>query len=68
MKTELGSPERTLREVRDALQQECLHLQIVGRALTPEELRRSEALGQAIPLLDGALAALEEPGPARPDE
>lgn len=62
------SPEWILREVREAFQQEWVHLQIVGRALTPDELRRSDALGRAIPLLDQALATLEEPGPAVPGE
>jgi hypothetical protein len=30
-----------------------------GRALTPDEQRRSDKLGRAIPLLDEALAILE---------
>ena len=59
MNTEPKSPGSILREVRETLQQEWAHLQIAGRALTPDELRWSEALGRAIPLLDEALAILE---------
>jgi hypothetical protein len=59
MKTEPESPEVILRDLRETLQHEWVHLQIVGRALSPEEMRRSETLGQAIPLLDEALAILE---------
>ena len=60
MSAELKSPESLLREAREMLQQEWVHLQVVGRALTPEEQRRSETLSRAIPLLDEALGILEE--------
>jgi len=60
MSAELKSPESLLRETRAMLQQEWVHLQVVGRALTPEEQRRSETLSRAVPLLDEALAILEE--------
>ena len=58
MSAELKSPESLLHEAREMLQQEWVHLQVVGRALTPEEQRRSVALGRAIPLLDEALGIL----------
>ncbi len=60
MNGELKSPESLLREAREMLQQEWVHLQVVGRALTPEEQRRSDTLGRAIPLLDEALGIMEE--------
>jgi hypothetical protein len=49
MNAELKSPESRLREARERLQQEWAHLQVAGRALTPEEQRRSDMLGRAIP-------------------
>ena len=64
MSAELKTPANVLREVREMLQQEWVHLQVVGRALTPEEQRRSDTLGRAIPLLDEALGILEEKGPS----
>ena len=60
MSAELKSPESLLHEVREMLQQEWVHLQIVGRALTPEEQRRSDTLGRAIPLLDEVLTILDQ--------
>ena len=60
MNAELKSAESLLGEAREMLQQEWVHLQVVGRALTPEEQRRSETLSRAVPLLDEALAILEE--------
>ena len=60
MSAELKSPESLLHEAREMLQQEWVHLQVVGRTLTPEEQRRSETLSRAVPLLDEALAILEE--------
>jgi hypothetical protein len=60
MSAQLKSPESLLREARERLQQEWVHLQVVGHALTPEELHRSDVLGKAIPILDQALAILEE--------
>jgi hypothetical protein len=64
MNAELKSPESLLQEAREMLQQEWNHLQVVGRALTPEELHRSDVLGKAIPILDHALAILEEKIPS----
>jgi hypothetical protein len=58
MNAELKSPESLLREAREMLRQEWTHLQIVGRALTPGELRRAENLSQAILLLDDVLGIL----------
>ena len=60
MNAELKSAESLLGEAREMLQQEWVHLQVVGRALTPEEQRRSDTLGRAIPLLDEALGILDE--------
>ena len=64
MSAVLKSPESLLREAREMLQQEWVHLQVVGRTLTPKKQRRSDMLGRAIPLLDEALAALEEKSPS----
>ena len=52
------STEEKLKQSRDELHQEWVHLQFVGRALTPEEQQRAQALGQAVPLLDQALEVL----------
>jgi hypothetical protein len=57
------SAAEKLRQVREELHQEWVHLQIVGRALTPEEMQRSAALGQAVELIDQALAVLEAESP-----
>jgi hypothetical protein len=60
MNAEPNSAESLLHEAREMLQQEWVHLQVVGRALTPEEQRRSDTLGQAIPLLDETLTILDQ--------
>jgi hypothetical protein len=67
MNAELKSPESLLGEAREMLQQEWVHLQVVGRALTPEEQRQSHTLGQAIPLLDEVLRILEDESLPAPD-
>jgi len=62
MTNEMISPETKLKEAREALEQERIHLQVIGRALTPEERIRADALGQAVPLLDEALTVLGTTG------
>ena len=62
MSADFKTPENVLHEAREMLQQEWVHLQVVGRALTPEEQHRSDTLGRAVPLLDEALGILEEKG------
>jgi hypothetical protein len=59
MNTVPSPPETILRQLRAALQREWAHLQIVVRALMPNELRRSEVISWTIPLLDEVLAILE---------
>lgn len=63
MTNEMISPEAKLRDAREALEQERVHLQVVGRELTPEERIRADALGRAVPLLDEALTILGTTGP-----
>lgn len=58
MSDEPITTEEKFRQAREELHQEWVHLQIVGRALTPEEQRRSDALSRAVQLIDEALAAL----------
>jgi len=62
MTNETIAPEDRLRQAREELYQEWVHLQIVGRALTPEEQLRAESLSQAIQLLDEVLEILEGEG------
>ena len=49
MNAELLSPESLLSEAHEMLLQEWVQLQVVGRALTPEEQRRSDTLGRGDP-------------------
>jgi hypothetical protein len=65
MMPELKSPESLLHEAREMLQQERVHLQVVGRDLTPKEQHRSDMLGRALPLLDEALGILEPKIPSK---
>ncbi len=60
MSNELTSPESLLSEAREMLRQEWVGLQVVGRALTPDEERRSDRLGRTVSLLDQALTVLAE--------
>ena len=48
MKQENNSPENLIESVIDMLQQEANSLQIVGRALMPEEQARVELLLQTV--------------------
>ena len=48
MKQENNSPENLIESVIDLLQQEANSLQIVGRALMPEEQARVELLLQTV--------------------
>lgn len=49
-----------LKEAREELRQEWITLQKLGRALTPDEQARSEALDRVIGLINEALKALGE--------
>lgn len=51
--------EQMLVQAREGLHQEWAALQILGRALTEQEKQRSDALGQAVRLIDEALSVLE---------
>ena len=51
-----------LRDLIASLEQEAASLQVLGRALTPEENARVQAISQALPLLHQAVAFF--PGPA----
>lgn len=50
--------ETNLQTIIDHLNQEWIHLQILGRALTPEELKRSATLARVLEHLRVALALL----------
>ena len=63
MTESIASADEKLRQVREELHQEWVHLQTVGHALTPEEMQRSDALGKAVELIDQALAVLEAESP-----
>jgi hypothetical protein len=63
MTEEIVNPEEGLRCIREQLQQQWNQFQIVGRGLTPEEQRRSQALSRAIQLIDEALGVLSEERP-----
>lgn len=49
-----------LKQVIEQLEQEAIQLQIQGRALTPDELGRIDAINQSLPLLRQALHILSE--------
>ena len=57
------TPESKLMEVREALAQVRVQLQILGRALTPAEEARVLALGRAVELIDEALEVLSQEYP-----
>jgi hypothetical protein len=50
---------KALRKALEELEQESASLQILGRALTPEEQARVKALARAIQLVTRALRAVE---------
>ena len=52
--------ENLLTEAQQLVQNEYNHLQIVGRALTDEELRRSDTLSSCLEHIQKALDALSE--------
>jgi hypothetical protein len=58
MEQKTESSEEKLREVREEFHQEWVHLQVVGRGLTPDEQSRNQILGKVLRLLDEALNAL----------
>lgn len=57
-----GSPEESLKRVRDTLHSESARIQIQGRALSEDELRRVDVLNRAIESIDQAISALEGDG------
>jgi hypothetical protein len=54
------SAEDRLKAIREELHQRWVHLQIVGRALTPEEQVEAAALNRAVEHIDQAIQALEQ--------
>ena len=56
-------PEATLKRVRDELHGESARIQIQGRALGEDELRRVDVLNRAIESIDRAISALEDHAP-----
>ncbi len=68
IKTEYGSsgaenPVATLKRIRDELHGESAQIQIQGRALGEDELRRVDVLNRAIESIDRAISALEDAAP-----
>ena len=57
----------TLQAIIEQLNQEWVHLQIVGRQLTPEEEQRSTTLAQTLEHLRIALALLTDDAPTELD-
>ncbi len=63
-----GKARETLKSIISQVKAEWVQLQVVGRALTDEELRRSEVLSAVLNYLRTALSTLEDPGgPSRGD-
>jgi pseudouridine-5'-phosphate glycosidase len=63
MKQENNSTQNLIEEVIETLQQEMNSMQIVGRALTPFEMKRIDLLGQTIGNLKMILQPVEEDEP-----
>ena len=60
MKEQETSPEAKLKEARETLHQEWVHLQVVGYELSAEEQARSLVLSRAVDLIDQALDLLSQ--------
>lgn len=58
--------QATLKAIIEQLDQEWVHLQIIGRQLTPEEQQRSKTLAQTLEHLRIALALLTSGAPTEP--
>ena len=52
----------TLKSIIDTLNGEWTQMQIMGRALSPDEIKRSERISNALPLLRDALGILTAEG------
>lgn len=52
--------ENALNEAKELAQNEYAHIQIQGRALTSEEMKRSDTLSKCIEIIQSALGSLAE--------
>ena len=66
-KRQAASVEERLQQLRDELNEEMLRLSVGGRALSPQEERRLNALNQVVPDLDDAIGVLREAAQAEAD-
>jgi len=59
MVDEIITAKDKLKQIREELYQGWTHLQVIGRALTPEEELKSKAFNKAVQLIDKALNVLD---------